>query len=109
MKLCETCKNKECNKRIVITEQENLKITKCLEYVKDNTKINKYKKQLNRTATQLKPLMSLNIQEVIMKRWTRESAERYITRIDKAKGIRGLSYWSAVDYLRNHRTMHSIV
>lgn len=61
MKLCETCKNKECNKRIIVTEQNNLKTTKCLEYVKDKSKLKKYEKQLNRTATQLKPLMSLNI------------------------------------------------
>ncbi len=44
-----------------------------------------------------------------MKKWTKESAERYITRIDKAYGIKGLTYWSARDYLKNHGTMHSII
>lgn len=44
-----------------------------------------------------------------MKNWTRESAERYVTRIDKRKECRGLTYWSARDYLKNHRIMHSII
>lgn len=44
-----------------------------------------------------------------MKKWTNEAAKRYTTRIDKVKGIRGLTYWSAKDYLKNHRTMHSII
>lgn len=47
--------------------------------------------------------------EVFMKKWTKESAERYITRIDKSKGIRGLTYWSARDYLKNHKSMHFII
>ena len=38
-------------------------------------------------------------------KWTKESAERYIT---KAKE-KGLKYWSARDFLKNHRTMHSII
>lgn len=61
MKLCETCKNKQCKQQILTIEEDNIKTIKCLEYEKDNSKIKKYKKQLNRTATQLKPLMSLNI------------------------------------------------
>lgn len=40
-----------------------------------------------------------------MKKWTKESAERYIA---KAKE-KGLTYWSAKDFLKNHRTMHAII
>lgn len=61
MQLCETCKKKNCNKRIVITEYDNLKVIKCLDYEKDIEKIEGYKKKECRTAKQLKPLMDLNI------------------------------------------------
>jgi len=39
------------------------------------------------------------------RKWTKESAERYIK---KAKE-KGLTYWSAKDFLKNHKTMHSII
>lgn len=39
------------------------------------------------------------------RKWTKESAERYIA---KAKE-KGLTYWSAKDFLKNHRIMHSII
>lgn len=54
MKLCETCKNKNCNKNLVIIEQLNLKEVKCLDYEKDETKIKGYKEPLKRTAKQQK-------------------------------------------------------
>lgn len=44
-----------------------------------------------------------------MKKWTRQTAEEYIAKIDKNKGKTGLKYWSAVDYLKHHRTMCSII
>ena len=40
-----------------------------------------------------------------MRKWTKEIAERYI----KQAKEKGLTYWSAVDYLRHHKTMHSII
>lgn len=40
-----------------------------------------------------------------MRKWTKEAALAYIKQ-DKQKG---LTYWSAVDYLKHHKTMHSIV
>lgn len=46
---------------------------------------------------------------VEMKKWTRQTAEEYIAKIDKNKGKTGLKYWSAVDYLKHHRTMCSII
>jgi hypothetical protein len=61
MKLCETCTKRNCNKRIVVTTQDNLMTIKCLDYEKDETKINGYKKQLERTARQCNTLMKLNI------------------------------------------------
>lgn len=39
------------------------------------------------------------------RKWTKESAKRYI---DNAKE-KGLKYWSAKDFLKNHKTMHSII
>lgn len=40
-----------------------------------------------------------------MRKWTKQTAEEYIR---KAKE-KGLTYWSAVDYLKHHRTMSSII
>lgn len=40
-----------------------------------------------------------------MRKWTKETAERYI----KQAKEKGLTYWSAVDYLKYHKMMHSIV
>lgn len=40
-----------------------------------------------------------------MKKWTKQTEEEYI-RTTKQKG---LTYWSAVDYLKHRRTMHSIM
>ena len=39
------------------------------------------------------------------KKWTKQSAEAYIK---KAKE-KGLTYWSAVDFLKHHKTMYSII
>lgn len=39
------------------------------------------------------------------RKWTKESATNHIK---KAKE-KGLTYWSAMDYLKNHKTMHSII
>lgn len=39
------------------------------------------------------------------RKWTKETAERYI----KTSREKGLKYWSAKDFLKNHRTMHSII
>ena len=61
MKLCDTCKNTTCEKKLIIVENNNLTIIKCLDYKKDNSKIQRYKKQLNRTAKQQDTLMKLNI------------------------------------------------
>lgn len=61
MKLCDTCKNTTCEKKLIIVKENNLTIIKCLDYKKDNSKIQRYKKQLNRTAKQQDTLMNLNI------------------------------------------------
>lgn len=42
-------------------------------------------------------------------KWTRQSATAYIEKIEKTKGQKGLTYWSAKDYLKSHKTMHSII
>ena len=39
------------------------------------------------------------------RKWTKETAEKYIA---KAKE-KGLTYWSAKDFLKNHRIMHAII
>ncbi|MGN1270605.1 MAG: hypothetical protein ACI4UX_01240 [Clostridia bacterium] len=61
MELCSTCKKEKCNKRIVIIEQDNLKIIKCLEYEKDINKIQGYTQPLWITAHKSKAFMDLNI------------------------------------------------
>ena len=43
------------------------------------------------------------------RKWTKQSAEVYVEKIKKNKAKMGLTYWSAVDYLKHHRTMHSII
>ena len=53
-----------------------------------------------------KEIMYCNQEERIMKRkWTKESAEKYI----KNAKQKGLTYWSAIDYLKKHKTMSSII
>ena len=61
MELCKTCKKTLCQKKIEITKQGNLVTIRCIEYEKDPSKIQGYKKQLNRTARQCDALMKLNI------------------------------------------------
>ena len=39
------------------------------------------------------------------RKWTKQSANEYIK---KAKE-KGLTYWSAKDFLKNHKTMYSIL
>ena len=44
-------------------------------------------------------------EELSMRKWTKETAQAYI----KNAKEKGLTYWSAVDYLKHHKTMHSII
>lgn len=39
------------------------------------------------------------------RKWTKESATNYI----KYAKEKGLTYWSAKDFLKNYRIMHSII
>jgi len=39
------------------------------------------------------------------RKWTKQSAEKYIKEVKQ----KGLTYWSAKDYLKHHKTMHSII
>ncbi len=59
MKLCETCKKNKCNKRLIIKEQENLKVIKCLEYEKDEKKVKGYVRPKERTARLQRTVMGL--------------------------------------------------
>lgn len=43
------------------------------------------------------------------RKWTRENAERYINKIENIKGCKGLTYWSAMDYLSHHKVMNNII
>ena len=61
MELCKTCKKTLCEKKMEIIKQGNLVTIRCLDYQKDSSKIQGYKKQLNRTARQSDALMKLNI------------------------------------------------
>lgn len=61
MELCDSCKKTLCEKNMEIIRQGNLVTIRCLEYEKDPSKIQGYKKQLNRRARQCDTLMKLNI------------------------------------------------
>lgn len=61
MELCSTCKKVKCNKLIVIIDQEDMKIMKCIEYEKDEEKIKGYTQPLWTTARKHKAWMDLNI------------------------------------------------
>lgn len=39
------------------------------------------------------------------RKWTKITAENYI----KTAKQKGLTYWSAIDFLKHHSTMHSII
>lgn len=59
MKLCETCTKRNCKKRVVVIQENNLITIKCLDYEKDVDKIQGYKKQLERTAKISKSVMGV--------------------------------------------------
>lgn len=40
-----------------------------------------------------------------MRRWTKQTAQEYIKKCKE----KGLTYWSAVDFLKYHKTMSSIL
>lgn len=54
--MCSTCKAK-CDKGIVIVNYNGTKQARCTDYKKDESKIEKYKRQEQRTAKQLKSIM----------------------------------------------------
>lgn len=39
------------------------------------------------------------------RKWTKQTAQEYI----KTAKQKGLTYWSAMDYLKYHKTMRSII
>lgn len=43
------------------------------------------------------------------RKWTKESAKEYTDKILKKKGQKGLTFWSATDYLRHYKTMKAII
>lgn len=59
MELCETCTEKNCRHSIVAINENNLTTIKCLDYEKDISKIQGYKKPLERTAKFSKSVMGL--------------------------------------------------
>ena len=61
MELCDSCKKTLCEKNMEIVKQGNLVTIRCLNYEKDESKIQGYKRQLCRTAKQCNTLMNLNI------------------------------------------------
>lgn len=40
-----------------------------------------------------------------MRKWTKQSAEEYIKRARE----KGLTYWSAVDFLKHHKAIKTII
>ena len=49
-KMCNCCRNSNCNKRIVVNSNEGLTMYKCEEYVKDESKIIPFEKPVIATA-----------------------------------------------------------
>ena len=67
MELCETCKNNNCSKKIIIKEESKIKTIKCLEYEKDKDKIKGYIKPKEKTAKQKRVLWDCTTQVGIKK------------------------------------------
>lgn len=44
-----------------------------------------------------------------MKKWTKETAKKYIDKVEKGKQEKGLTYLSAIDFLRHHKKNNSII
>lgn len=55
-----TCTEQKCKGRIVTIKKENLTIIKCLDYEKDISKIQGYKKSIERTAKFNRSIMGLS-------------------------------------------------
>lgn len=45
------------------------------------------------------------------RKWTNETAEEYIQKVERGKAPKGMKYLSSLDYLKNHKRLskHSIV
>ena len=39
------------------------------------------------------------------RKWTKQSAEKFINDVERCKKEKGLTYWSAIDYLKYHKNM----
>lgn len=61
MELCDSCKKTLCEKNMEIIKEDDLVTIRCIDYEKDESKIQGYKKPLLRTARQCDTLMKLNI------------------------------------------------
>ena len=61
MELCDSCKRTLCEKNMEIIKEGNLVTIRYIDYEKDESKIQGYKKPLSRTARQCDTLMKLNI------------------------------------------------
>lgn len=44
-----------------------------------------------------------------MRKWSVESAQKYVEKVDKGRAEKGLTYLSAKDFLKNHKKGHSII
>lgn len=44
-----------------------------------------------------------------MKKWTKETAKKYAEKVEKGKQEKGLTYLSAIDFLRHHKKNSSII
>jgi len=59
MNLCETCTRNKCTKNMKVTKYDNLTIIKCLDYVRNEDKIQGYIAPKNRTAKPRRTVMGL--------------------------------------------------
>lgn len=61
MELCDSCKKTLCEKNMEIIKEDDLVTIRCIDYEKDESKIQGYRKPLFRTARQCNTVMKLNI------------------------------------------------
>ena len=67
--------------------------------------LQKYYKKNHKSLSNMVGSLLCKKGELSMRKWTKETALAYI----KNAREKGLTYWSAVDYLKHHKTMHSII
>lgn len=99
--ICINCANKKCKNRIKVTRTQDLVIEQIstITTIKCDDFICKKKRK------KILPTWQKWQGGRKMRKWTKQSAEAYI----KTAKEKGLKYWSAIDFLKHHKTMRAII